>query len=152
MIISCEICKKKFNVDDKLIPEKGRQLQCSSCGHKWFFNFIKKKSAPLREKIKKQIDIKKINVEEKIPPDIDNIIKEAENNSLKDTVNLKNYHTNTSFLNMLMVFLISFVAFVILLDTFKVQINILIPGFNFLLDNFYESVKDLYSFLKDLIR
>ena len=40
MIISCEKCAKKFNINSDLIPEKGRLLQCSSCEHKWFFKRI----------------------------------------------------------------------------------------------------------------
>ena len=37
MIIQCINCNKKFEVDPDLIPEKGRSLQCGSCGHKWFY-------------------------------------------------------------------------------------------------------------------
>ena len=37
MIITCNNCNKKFNLDSKLIPDKGRLLQCASCDHKWFF-------------------------------------------------------------------------------------------------------------------
>ena len=37
MIISCNNCNKKFDIDSSLIPEKGRLLQCSSCNHKWYF-------------------------------------------------------------------------------------------------------------------
>ena len=37
MIITCQNCKKKFNIDAKLIPEKGRLLQCSNCNHKWHY-------------------------------------------------------------------------------------------------------------------
>ena len=37
MIITCEKCSKKFNIDDNLIPVGGRQLQCGSCNYKWFF-------------------------------------------------------------------------------------------------------------------
>ena len=28
MIITCEKCSKKFDIDDKLIPKEGRKLQC----------------------------------------------------------------------------------------------------------------------------
>ena len=41
MIITCDNCQKKFEIDQDLIPENGRLLQCSACNHKWFF---KKKS------------------------------------------------------------------------------------------------------------
>ena len=37
MIISCDQCLKKFEIDSNLIPNKGRLLQCSSCNHKWFY-------------------------------------------------------------------------------------------------------------------
>ena len=37
MIISCPSCQKKFELDDNLLPENGRTLQCGSCNYKWFF-------------------------------------------------------------------------------------------------------------------
>ena len=37
MVITCNNCNKKFNVDSNLIPDKGRLLECASCNHKWFF-------------------------------------------------------------------------------------------------------------------
>ena len=37
MIITCNNCNKKFNIDSNLISDKGRLLQCASCDHKWFF-------------------------------------------------------------------------------------------------------------------
>ena len=37
MIISCDNCNKKFELDKNLIPPKGRILQCGSCNHKWLF-------------------------------------------------------------------------------------------------------------------
>ena len=40
MIISCIKCNKKFDIDDGLIPEKGRLLECSSCNHRWFFKDV----------------------------------------------------------------------------------------------------------------
>ena len=72
MIISCEKCAKKFTVADNLIPLNGRNLQCSSCGYKWFFKKITK-TEKLKKSIKKQIEIKKIDLDEQIPPVIDNI-------------------------------------------------------------------------------
>ena len=43
MIISCEKCTKKFNIQDDLIPDGGRLLQCGSCNHKWFYRSSNKK-------------------------------------------------------------------------------------------------------------
>ena len=42
MIISCENCNKKFELEDHLIPETGRFLQCGSCSHKWHYKPIQK--------------------------------------------------------------------------------------------------------------
>ena len=39
MIVTCPCPNsKKFEVDDSLIPKKGRLVQCGFCGHKWHFN------------------------------------------------------------------------------------------------------------------
>ena len=37
MIIVCEQCDKKFQIDSKLIPSAGRLLKCGSCSHVWFY-------------------------------------------------------------------------------------------------------------------
>ena len=37
MIIECPACSKKFNIDEKLIPNEGRLLKCGNCEHTWFF-------------------------------------------------------------------------------------------------------------------
>ena len=117
--------------------------------------FLKKKTTEekVKEKpLKKQIKIKKINPNEQVPPVVDSIIKEAEQNDVKNLDDVIQKNNKISILNLFFLFLITFVAFIILLDTFKIQINNLIPGFNILLDNFYESITDFYLFSKDLIR
>ena len=38
MIIICSSCKKRFEINENLIPDKGRLLKCGSCGETWFFN------------------------------------------------------------------------------------------------------------------
>ena len=37
MIIECPACSKKFNIDEKLIPDEGRLLKCGNCDHTWFY-------------------------------------------------------------------------------------------------------------------
>ena len=60
MIITCNKCNKKFEIDENLIPYEGRLLQCGSCNHRWFF---KPNEAP---KIKKEeIPEEKIRIYEK---------------------------------------------------------------------------------------
>ena len=155
MIISCPNCKKKFEVADNLIPEGGRLLQCSGCSNKWFF----KNEMPIfKQKKEKKNDVD-INVNDlsknEIPSEVERIIVDAEkseeNNDNLNKVSIKKID-RVSFFNLFIVMLISFSAFIILLDTFKNPIESLLPGFNFMLDNFYETLKDLFLFFKDLIR
>ena len=156
MIISCTNCQKKFDVKDNLIPKSGRLLECSSCKHKWFFKndvLVLKKTT--KEKITYKDQIKEFS-EDEIPKDVENIIKQAEiskvNNQKKLDKDYKKKPNKISFLNLLLILIISFLALIIILDTFKNSINSMLPGFNFMLDNFYESLKDLFFFFKDLIR
>ena len=142
MIIACPKCKKKFDIEDSLIPEKGRLLQCSSCDNKWFF----KKTVEVKKKIERISTKTKTN---KIPKETEDIIIEAEKNNSK-VENLKKI--NLPILNLLLITLISFAALIIFLDTFKIQINNFVPGFEFLLENFYETLKDFYLFTIDLIK
>ena len=142
MIIACPKCKKKFDIEDSLIPEKGRLLQCSSCNNKWFF----KKTIEVKKKIER---ISTKTKTDKIPKETEDIIIEAEENNTK-VENLKK--NNLPILNLLLITIISFAALIIFLDTFKIQINNLIPGFEFLLENFYETLKDFYLFTIDLIK
>ena len=72
MIITCVKCSKKFNLDDNLIPEEGRELQCGSCNHKWFF----------------RKEVKSIKLENEIPQNkskendiLDNFIDTEESNT-----------------------------------------------------------------------
>tara|TARA_B100000609_G_scaffold63575_1_gene50137 strand:- start:23 stop:451 length:429 start_codon:yes stop_codon:yes gene_type:complete len=142
MIIACPKCKKKFDIEDSLIPEKGRLLQCSSCDNKWFF----KKTIEVKKKIERISTKTKAN---KIPKETEDIIIEAEENNTK-VENLKK--NNLPILNLLLITIISFAALIIFLDTFKIQINNFVPGFEFLLENFYETLKDFYLFTIDLIK
>ena len=38
MIIECINCSKVFEVNSELIPKNGRNIQCGSCNHVWFYN------------------------------------------------------------------------------------------------------------------
>ena len=47
MIITCPNCNKQFKIDNSLIPDDGRDLQCGSCDHVWFYKIADKIEAPL---------------------------------------------------------------------------------------------------------
>ena len=135
MNISCDKCKKKFNVDASLITDTGRMLECGSCKHRWFF----KKDKSHDNVVKKTIMEKPIiNVDE-------GKIKELTNGSVNRKINKLN------FLNLIPVFIISFIAIVIVVDTFKSPLGKIVPDLEFILYNLYESIKDFELFIRDLI-
>jgi len=150
MIITCPCGDKKFNVDASLIPNEGRTLQCGFCEEKWHFKPNDKKLE--NNYIKKDIKIKKIDPKENVPSEVDKIISEAEKIKSTDTISFSKNSENFKFINFLFLSIITFAALILILDTFKFQINDALPGFNLLLANFYESLKDIYLFFKDLIR
>ena len=148
MIIDCPDCNKKFNIDQNLIPIQGRLLQCGSCNHKWFFKLnIVEKIIDDEIKIKEKSD-DKVNSET-----IDESIKEEiDNESLIPNLNKKKEKSKANYLNILLVIIISFIAFILVLDTFKDQLISIFPNINFLLDNLYQSLVDIRLFVFDLIK
>ena len=138
MIISCENCNKKFEVDSKLIPNKGRLLQCSSCNHKWFHKpteFIE--SSLLQDyNDNKQSSFDQNSVEDKI------ISKNTSNNFGRSLIKIISYF---------IVLIISFAALIILLDTFKSPLSIFFPNLELFLFNLIEILKDIKFFIKDLL-
>jgi len=154
MIITCPCGDKKFKVDAALIPAQGRKLQCGFCDRRWHY---KLDNINLENEYKKN-DVK-IKTDElsknEIPNEVERIITDAEKSEVdnKDLnkVSVKK-NDRISFFNLILVILISFSAFIILMDTFKNPMENILPGFNFMLDNFYETLKDFFLFFKDLTR
>ena len=147
MIISCDQCHKKFEIDSNLIPKDGRLLECGSCNHKWFY---------------KQ-DIKDKTEEIIIEPQLQNIEEEDIDPIRKDISQIKELDTSSEkkeiienkkigVLNIIIVFIISFVALIILIETFKDPISIYIPNIEFILNSLHEILRDIILFFKDLIK
>ena len=165
MIISCPECNKRFNIDQSLIPDEGRLLQCSNCTHKWHF-MIKKNE----EIIEKPIKLKKVitedkNLEKKINPsqeltsiDDETIEKELKkkqkviNKEKKKEQKHKKKDKPIKLLNMIIIIIISVLALIIIIDTFRIELSKYIPFLNSMLDSFYAIIADINSFIKDLIR
>ena len=154
MIIACPCGDKKFKVDAALIPAEGRELQCGSCDRKWHYKLDNKNLENEYKKNDAKIETDELSKNE-IPSQVERIITDAEksevNNKDLNKVSVKKVD-RIAFFNLFIVILISFSAFIILLDTFKNPIESILPGFNFMLDNFYETLKDLFLFFKDLTR
>ena len=147
MIISCDQCHKKFEIDSNLIPKDGRLLECGSCNHKWFYKQdIKDKT----EEIIIEPQLKNIE-EENIDPIQTNI---SQINELDTSDEKKEIVENKkiSILNIIIVFIISFVALIILIETFKDPISVFIPNIKFILNSLYEIIRDIILFFKDLIK
>ena len=157
MIIDCIKCTKKFDVESSLIPDGGRLLECSNCNHRWFFkkNIIKKPSTPIEKNISIN-DNDTTNIE--IFSDTSNLQdnKHSKNFNPSDQVvkdeNFKENKKRKKFniLYLTIVFIISFIALIIILDTFKSPFEKIFPNIEFFLYNLYESIKDIELFFKDL--
>ena len=150
MIISCDQCHKKFEIDSNLIPKDGRLLECGSCNHKWFYKQdIKDKT----EEIIIEPQLKNIE-EENIDPIQTNIsqINELDTSSKKKEIIENKKIKKIGVLNIIIVFIISFVALIILIETFKDPISIFIPNIKFILNSLYEIIRDIILFFKDLIK
>ena len=169
MIITCINCNKKFDIDSNLIPNMGRLLQCASCDHKWFFKkeVLDKIVSPIVEDIDNDsisiFDHNNPSNNDKINP-LDPTREEIEVNNEKepekkidDNINEstaantkpKNQR-NFKILNFFIVAMVSFIAFIIIVDTFKYPIGKVVPNVEFILYNLYESIKDISLFVKDL--
>ena len=177
MIISCINCNKKFDINSDLIPEKGRLLQCSACDHKWFFKKeIEERSVPI-VKIKDIADepgplneevtrveketLETIDLLDKVSDDVpaiknisiknnyntEEILGEDKNLNIKKSTNIKSYNI----LSLTIIFIISFIALIIVLDTFQKPISMFVPNIEFILYNLYETINDIVLFFKDLI-
>ena len=152
MIVTCEKCSKKFNIDDNLIPDEGRELQCGSCDYKWFYK-KNENTFSLKNEISESLsenyhfddannDLSSKKLENVDKAKYKDLKKPSDDNKIKKKPKI--------FKNSL-VFVISVIALIVLLDTFKYQLNNYIPELDSILNNLYESLKDLSLFFKDLI-
>ena len=153
MIISCTSCNKKFEINSDLIPEKGRLVQCSKCNNKWFFTKDKEIDKTTKE-------TKEFIIAEDIESVVEknNEIRITENSSDNDKIENKavitgkNVKSKYKFLNLIIVFIISIIALIIILDTFKYSISLVLPNIEIILYNLYETLIDIMLFLKDLFK
>ena len=164
MIITCPNCNKQFRIDNSLIPNEGRDLQCGSCNHIWFYKTEQENDEVLKlnneiesKDIEVKIEKKEEQVEERkkkfetINPNVDkekeNILEKQKNNILSK--NSKN--NGIKFFSYLIVFVISFVSLIILIDTFKNPLINVFPGLEIILFNLFETLQDIKLFIIDLI-
>ena len=162
MIITCPSCNKIFKIEDTLIPSKGRNLQCGSCNHNWFYKIENKTVEPIKleENIEEKVikptennltisnnsELFKAKLNQELDKDIkkDNIIQNSD--LPKKSKNI----TFGKFLSYIIVSIISFAVFVILIDTLKTPLIDIFPGLEILLFNLFETLQDIKLFIIDL--
>ena len=163
MIITCPNCNKQFKIDRSLIPDEGRELQCGSCEKVWFYkpkneseaplelneNISKNQKEPAIEKNDKNLELSKNLQKEKI---IEPEIKNKKTNEIPNKIKkLEKENKGSKFFSYLIVFIISIVALIILLDTLKTPLINVFPGLEIVLFNLFETLQDIKLFIIDLI-
>ena len=155
MIITCPCDKKKFKIDNSLIPQEGRELQCGSCERVWFYKPKNESDAILNEIISENIiepaietNDKNLEKEKITEPEIKNKKGKEIPNRVKK---LENQNKGSKFFSYLMVFIITIVAIIILLDTLKTPLINVFPGLEIVLFNLFETLQDIKLFIIDLI-
>ncbi len=140
-------------------------MQCGSCNHIWFYNIQEKNNEVLelkQEIISEDIEPKAENKEDKIKEkkqpeeiiksEINNKKKEKNSEKQKNTTILKKTENKGSkFFSYLLVFIISLLALIILLDTLKTPLVNVFPGLEITLFNLFETLQDIKLFIIDLI-
>ena len=144
MIIECPNCHKKFNVESSLIPESGRNIQCGSCNHVWFFKLIVDVQNELIN-----TETQNINYEEKVKKTSEINGKTRIKKQIKSSADT---YAFSKILSFLIVGIISFIAVIIVLDTFKKPLTNIFPNLELLLFNLVESIKDIFLFFKNLLQ
>ena len=164
MIIECPACSKKFNIDEKLIPDEGRLLKCGNCDHTWFYK--KEDNLKLETETIKINEINENKSEINIEP-VDVPIKEtkkirkkiSKKSSTKEStskelvsIDKSSVSRENNIIKKIFLIIISIIAFILLIDTFKNQISVIFPGIVQMLDSLYLVINDLKLFIKDLVR
>ena len=164
MIIECPACSKKFNIDEKLIPDEGRLLKCGNCDHTWFFKKeenikLEADTTKLNEINENKSDINIESVEEPIKQ-TKKIKKKISKKSLSQestskelvSINKSSVSRENNIIKKIFLIIISIIAFILLLDTFKNQISVIFPSILKMSDSLYLVINDLKLFIKDLVR
>ena len=129
-------------------------MQCSNCKHEWFYT---KNTIPVddnKDELSKDdftqesfgiLDQEEDRYNEEIAED-----KTVELEKPKTSKKQEGKRLN--FFKLLLVFVISFAAFILIVDTFIIQISEYVPFAEKYLDNLYQSIIDISLFFQNLIK
>ena len=164
MIIECPACSKKFNIDEKLIPDEGRLLKCGNCDHTWFYK--KEENLKLESEKIKINEIQENKTEINIEP-VDDPIKQtkkirkkiSKKSPIKESlskelvsIDKSSVSRENNIIKKIFLIIITIIAFILLIDTFKNQISVIFPGILKMSESLYLVINDLKLFIKDLVR
>ena len=140
MIIECQNCNKKFQIDDALIPKNGRLVKCGSCNTTWQQKpeiiiledklteitqlSEQEKEKPVKKKIPISIKIKKKDIREK----------------------------KIGILSSIVVFIISIISLFLIIETFQYEISLIFPNTENYISYVYETLKNILILSKDLFK
>ena len=151
-------------IDNSMIPDGGRDLQCGSCNHVWFYKIkeqnndllkldgeIKSENIEITPKKKKEIEGNDQSLE-KVKTEIKNEQKEKNSENQKSKSTSKNTaNKGSKFFSYLIVLILSSIALIILLDTLKTPLINVFPGLEIIFFNLFETLQDIKLFIIDLI-
>ena len=164
MIIECPACSKKFNIDEKLIPDEGRLLKCGNCEHTWFYkkeDKIKLETETTKisqiEENKSEINLEPVDVPIKQTKKVRKKISKkssTKESTSKELVSIdkSSVSRENNIIKKIFLIIISIIAFILLIDTFKNQLSVIFPGIVQMSDSLYQVINDLKLFIKDLVR
>ena len=160
-LVQCNSCDHKWFFKKKITdkPEQMIKTHDHAVKHEPINEVIApfvEERAPVKTEISNTIELLDRVTENVSNTEKDYIKDNAEKNEVKEgdkklkvktSKNKKNYNI----LGLTIVFIISFIALIIALDTFQKPISSIIPNIEFLLYNLYETTNDIVLFFKDLI-
>ena len=168
MLVNCNSCQKKFVVPDSAITDKGRLLQCGSCGNKWTQFPIEQEEQKLikevtniqssKKTIKQTRPVKKASNAKKREINLysEEYLKKKHGLVIKDSISInnsnlkRNLNTSVGFYGNLIILFIILITFFGILDLNK---NLLINKFPYLetyINHFYDILELLKASVQSL--
>ena len=168
MLVNCNSCQKKFVVPDSAITEKGRLLQCGSCGNKWTQYPIqegqKTIKAPIKTSnteriVKKSVSAKKTSKSRKREVDLysEEYLKKKHGLVIKDAISTdssnskRKSNTGIGFYGNVIILIIFLVTIFGLLDLNKFLVINKFPFLETYINYLYESLEIIKISISSLI-
>ena len=167
MLVNCNSCQKKFVVPDSAITEKGRLLQCGSCGNKWTqypMEEQKTVKAPIKtsntEKIiKKSVSVKKTSKSRKREVNLysEEYLKKKHGLVIRDAISADSYNsklkssTGIGFYGNVIILIIFLITIFGILDLNKYLVINKFPFLETYINYLYDSLEIIKISISSLI-